>query len=161
MNDVTLRIIKESDRGKIGTMVNHSYAELKAQSWADAVWWRELEGQEEVVFEDPIAFRHAWIAIRDSQEVGFGSYDPKFARDTAFITGFCILPDHQRKGIGKQLMQFLLQQMKEERISRVLATLHLHPFFLPAYYAFQSLSFEVVDSSPQYDVQKLSLQLKL
>lgn len=161
MNEVGFRIVKESDRGKIGMMLNHCYAELKAQSWADAVWWRELEGQEEVVFEDPIAFRHTWIAVCDGNEAGFGSYDPKFARDTAFITSFCVLPEHQRKGIGKEMMYFLLKEMKGERVSRVLATLHMHPFFLPAYYAFQSLNFEVVDSSLQYNVQKLSLQLEL
>jgi ribosomal protein S18 acetylase RimI-like enzyme len=161
MSEVTCRALKGSDRGKIGKAVQECYAELKVQSWADAVWWRELEGHDEFVFEDPVAFRHTWIAARDGKEVGFGSYDPKFARDTAFITCFCILPEHQRKGIGKQLMHFLLQQMTEERVSKVFATLHMHPFFLPAYYAFQSFNFEVVDSSPQYNVQKLSLQLKL
>jgi GNAT superfamily N-acetyltransferase len=155
------RTVKPSDRGEIGKMLQNCFADLKAQTWADASWWRELEGHDEFVFEDHDAFRHSWIASLDSKNVGFGSYDAKFARDTAFVTYFCINPEFQRKGFGKQLVQFLIQQMQTENVSRVLATLHMHPFFLPAYYTFQSLSFEVVDSSLQYQVQKLSLQLKL
>ena len=161
MGAIQFRTVKEPDRGKIGGILKEGYSSLKAQSWADASWWRELDGHEEFVFDDPVAFRHTWFATSDGIEVGFGSYDPKFAKDTAFITAICVLPEHQRKGIGKQLLQFVIQQMKEERAVRVLCTLYMHPFFLPAYYALQSMSFEVVDSSLQYNVQKLSLQLKL
>lgn len=161
MNDVQFRAFKTIDRGKISHIVHHCFDELKTQSWADASWWRELEEHEEYVLEDPIASRHCWIASLDNKDLGFGSYDPKFAKDTAFLSYVGILPEHQRKGFGKQLLQFLIQQMREDRSSRVLTTLHMHPFFLPAYYTFQSLKFEVVDSALEYNVQKLSFQLTL
>jgi GNAT superfamily N-acetyltransferase len=162
MNEVQFRGVKAAtDRGKISRMIQNSFGDLKSQAWADAVWWSDLEGHEEYLFDDPLAAKHCFIASNKSKDVGFGSYDPKFARDTAFISYFCVMPEFQRKGFGKQLVLFLVQQMKEERVSRVLATLHMHPFFLPAFNTFQALKFEVVDSSLEYNVQKLSLQLML
>src|SRR5262245_45584409 len=121
MNEVQFRGVKTADKGKISRMIGNAFGDLKSQSWADAVWWRDLEGHEEYLFDDPAAARHCFVATNKSKEVGFGSYDPKFARETAFISYFCILPEFQRKGFGKQLVQFLVQRMKEERVSRVLA----------------------------------------
>jgi GNAT superfamily N-acetyltransferase len=161
MKRIRFRAFKSTDRGKIKQMVENAFGDLKVQSWADPAWWRDLEGHEEYMLDDAMAARNCIMGSLDSKDLGFGSYDPEFAKDTAFISYFCIQQEFQRKGFGKQLIQFLIEQMKQQRVSRVLTTLHMHPFFLPAYYTLQSLKFEVVDSSLEYNVQKLSFQLTL
>src|SRR5262245_50986392 len=110
MGAIQFRTVKEPDRGKIRGILKEAYSSLKTQSFADSSWWREIDGHEDFVFEDPEAFRHTWFAMRDGVEVGFASYDPKFAKGTAFINTVCVHPEHQRKGVGKQLLQFLIQQ---------------------------------------------------
>jgi GNAT superfamily N-acetyltransferase len=82
-----------------------------------------------------------FVTTLNSDIVGMASYDPRQAPKLGIIGHNCILPEHQKKGYGKQQILEVIKRLKSKDIIRVIASTSEHPFFEPARKMYLSCGF--------------------
>jgi GNAT superfamily N-acetyltransferase len=82
-----------------------------------------------------------FITTFESDVVGMASFDPRQAPELGIIGHNCILPEHQRKGYGKQQIVEVIRRLRSRDIRRVAISTSEHPFFEPARKMYLSCGF--------------------
>ncbi len=73
--------------------------------------------------------------------VGMASYDPRQAPERGIIGHNCILPEHRRKGYGKQQILEIIKRLRSRAVIRAVVSTSEHPFFEPARKMYLSCGF--------------------
>ena len=82
-----------------------------------------------------------FVTTLNSDIVGMASYDPRQAPKLGIIGHNCILPEHQKKGYGKQQILEVIKRLRSRDIFRVIVSTSEHPFFEPARKMYLSCGF--------------------
>ena len=82
-----------------------------------------------------------FITTLGSETVGMASYDPRQAPERGIIGHNCILPEHQRKGYGRQQIVEVIRRLRTKGIRRAVVSTSEHPFFEPACKMYLSCGF--------------------
>jgi GNAT superfamily N-acetyltransferase len=102
----------------------------------------QLQKFDQAVFSNPETVGACtFITTLDSEVIGMASYDPRQAPELGIIGHNCILPEHQRKGYGKQQIQEAISRLKMIRVRRISVSTSEHPFFEPARRMYLSCGF--------------------
>lgn len=65
-------------------------------------------------------YGHFYLAKEDDEIVGCGCIAPYYDSLTeSWITSICVAPEHQRKGIGRRIIEFLEQDEYAKRANRI------------------------------------------
>jgi ribosomal protein S18 acetylase RimI-like enzyme len=109
-DDYVAGVAEESDRGVILTTVLEAYA-------SDPVWQRQLSAirmrMEQRLDETLGEPDNAYLVVRRRDRiVAVSGVARKHWTDQNLLTGICVLPDHQRQGIGRALLLASLYTIK-------------------------------------------------
>lgn len=122
------------ERGIISSLLHESYAELVASE--PALWESEKANWEEsdrAVFDHPDTVGACtYLSWRESELVGFFSFDPRPAPAYGVIGHNCILPAYRGRGFGKEQIDEVLRRFRQMGIRNARVSTNDHPFFVPA-----------------------------
>ncbi len=94
--------------------------------------------------KNPLA--HYFVIEKDAQVVAYmGFYR---ILDEAHITNIAVKPDEKRKGFGKKLLEFALNDMVENGVSKV--TLEVNEHNVPAINLYESFGFKMAGRRKKY-----------
>lgn len=94
--------------------------------------------------KNPLA--HYFVIEKDAQVVAYmGFYR---ILDEAHITNIAVKPDEKRKGFGKKLLEFALNDMVENGVSKV--TLEVNEHNVPAINLYESFGFKLAGRRKKY-----------
>ena len=82
-----------------------------------------------------------FITILNSDIIGMASYDPRQAPMLGIIGHNCILPEHQKKGYGKQQILEVIRRLRSRAVVHAVVATSEHPFFEPARKMYLSCGF--------------------
>lgn len=109
-----------------------------SQPWSAEAMLRELR-------ENAKMARYM-VACADGRVVGYGGYWQIF--DEAHITNIAVKPDEKRKGYGKALLSFVLDEMKDVGVSKV--TLEVNEKNVAAIRLYESFGFRPAGRRKKY-----------
>jgi N-acetylglutamate synthase-like GNAT family acetyltransferase len=115
MNEIVFRRAKPEDAAAISSVHGSSvrglcagfYTAHQIDSWAKP---RKL-----VHYHDAIRDAVFYVAISDGEIVGFGQLDA----DEAMIRAVYVLPDHAGRGLGKMLLNKLIQEARDSGLTEL------------------------------------------
>lgn len=110
--------------------------ELYPQPWSEKDF-------EEILAQEPFWF---WVAKKENEIVGY--LVCQVVGEEAELHNIAVAKAHQRQGIGKQLLQKLIGDLKQKNISEIY--LMVRASNLPAQKLYASLGFEKVGMRPNY-----------
>lgn len=123
--------------GMICRLLTTCYANILDQKLTDQI--RRFDRD---VFENPDTVGVCtFITTLNSDVIGMASYDPRQAPERGIIGHNCILPEHQRRGYGKQQILEVVKRLRSRAIRRVVVSTTEHPFFEPARKMYLSCGF--------------------
>jgi [ribosomal protein S18]-alanine N-acetyltransferase len=96
VSDVTLRELEWTDLTTLAALEQELFAD---DAWSEQTWWAELAGRPR---------RDYVVAEADGTIVGYAGLD--VAGDVADVMTVATAPDHQRKGIGRLLLDDLTRR---------------------------------------------------
>ena len=96
MSDVTLRELEWTDLTTLAALEQELFAD---DAWSEQTWWAELAGRPR---------RDYVVAEADGTIVGYAGLD--VAGDVADVMTVATAPGHQRKGIGRLLLDDLTRR---------------------------------------------------
>ena len=96
MSDVTLRELEWTDLTTLAALEQELFAD---DAWSEQTWWAELAGRPR---------RDYVVAEADGTIVGYAGLD--VAGDVADVMTVATAPAHQRKGIGRLLLDDLVRR---------------------------------------------------
>ena len=96
MSDVTLRELEWTDLTTLAALEQEAFAD---DAWSEQTWWAELAGRPR---------RDYVVAEADGAIVGYAGLD--VAGDVADVMTVATAPGHQRKGIGRLLLEDLTRR---------------------------------------------------
>jgi [ribosomal protein S18]-alanine N-acetyltransferase len=96
VSDVTLRELEWTDLTTLAALEQELFAD---DAWSEQTWWAELAGRPR---------RDYVVAEADGAIVGYAGLD--VAGDVADVMTVATAPDHQRKGIGRLLLDDLTRR---------------------------------------------------
>jgi GNAT superfamily N-acetyltransferase len=107
---------------------------------------KELAGKlrqfDQEVFEHPDTVGACtFVTILNSDIIGMASYDPRQAPELGIIGHNCILPEHRRKGYGKQQIVEVIRRLRSRAVRCAVVSTSEHPFFEPARKMYLSCGF--------------------
>jgi len=82
-----------------------------------------------------------FITCIDGQPVGMGSYDPRQGPERGIIGYNCVVPEHQRKGIGCLQIQEILRIFRDKGFVKACVTTGDHNFFVRAQRMYEACGF--------------------
>ena len=140
----------EAKPGIIARLLNQSYAELfKAQP---EVWGPEKANWEDAdrnVFENPGTIGACtFLSWRETDIVGFFSFDPRPQPVYGVIGHNCILPEYRNQGFGKQQIREVLRKFRQIGIRQARVSTNDHSFFVPAQRMYIACGFVEVERAP-------------
>ncbi|WP_158277631.1 hypothetical protein [Opitutus sp. ER46] len=80
--------------------------------------------------------------------MGFGSFDPRAAPQSARIGHNCIRPAYQGLGYGRLQLQEILLRLVERKVAEIHVSTLALPFFAPAQRMYSSGGFRLVQRTP-------------
>ena len=130
---------------------------------------KELAGQfrqfDQEVFEYPDTVGACtFVTTLNSEIIGVASYDPRQAPELGIIGHNCILPEHQRKGYGRQQIFEIINRLMLRAFVRAVVSTSEHPFFEPARKMYLSCGFAEFERKlkhPQDCYRTISYEMKL
>ena len=129
--------------GTIATILKTCYADLVSSD--PDLWSNEEAGWERFdtdVYEDPDSIGECtFLSWLDEKLIGFASYDPRQWPSIGIIGHNGILPDYQRRGLGKQQIEEILRRFGKMGFKRAKVSTLDHPFFVPAQKMYLSCGF--------------------
>lgn len=129
--------------GTIATILKTCYADLVSSD--PDLWSNEEAGWERFdtdVYEDPDSIGECtFLSWLDEKLIGFASYDPRQWPSIGIIGHNGILPDYQRRGLGKQQIEEILRRFRKMGFKRAKVSTLDHPFFVPAQKMYLSCGF--------------------
>ena len=140
INTVMNLIFNETAKYKPGIIFRllcASYAEILDQDLKDQ--FRRFD--REVFEHSDTVGACTFITTLDSEIVGMASFNPRKAPELGIIGHNCILPEHQRKGYGKQQIVEVIRRLRSRDIRLVVVSTSEHPFFEPARKMYLSCGF--------------------
>ncbi|HIJ73709.1 MAG TPA: GNAT family N-acetyltransferase [Candidatus Hydrogenedentes bacterium] len=134
---------------------------LLKQAWAP-LWNSVLE--EKIRQFDREVTEHAatvgactFITCLDEKPVGMASYDPRQKPEIGIIGWNCVVPRHQRRGIGKRQIQEIIRIFRENGIRKACVTTTDEDFFVPAQRTYESCGFAAArrteDTNIEYELE--------
>lgn len=133
-------IFNEVTKYKPGTvyrLLSDCYVEILDQQLQD-----QFQKFDQAVFLYPETVGNCtFITTLDSEIAGMASYDPRQAPELGIIGHNCVLPEHRRKGYGKQQIQEVVRRLKMTGVRRVCVSTSEHSFFEPARRMYLSCGF--------------------
>ncbi len=141
----------ECARGRIAEILAEVYAPLlaalsagKAEELLAA--WRLYDA---AIHDEPSTVGSAgFLTFLEDSIIGFGSWDPRGWPDVGHIGHNCILPSHQRKGLGRQQVEVILGYFRRKEFHSACVRTDEHPFFTPARKMYVACGFRVVRREP-------------
>jgi ribosomal protein S18 acetylase RimI-like enzyme len=109
--------------------------------------WNELREQSQ--FRRQLDLSASQVIHSSDLEVGFIIAPIKDG--ARWIHTICIVPEHQRKGIGTEVLRRAVVQAREQKISLYLSVLKVNP----ARRLYERLGFEVIEESKHHFRMKL------
>lgn len=98
-----------------------------------------------------------FVTSLDSEPVGMGSYDPRQKPERGLIGWNCVVPEHQRKGIGKAQILEILRIFCSKGIRKACVTTTDEDFFFPAQRAYETCGFvkmrKTEDNNIEYELE--------
>jgi GNAT superfamily N-acetyltransferase len=82
-----------------------------------------------------------FITTLNSDIIGMASYDPRQAPERGIVGHNCILPEHRRKGYGKQQIIEVIRRLRSRAVRSAVVSTSEHPFFEPARKMYLSCGF--------------------
>lgn len=123
--------------GTIFRLLCASYAKILDRDLKDQ--FRQFDRE---VFEHPDTVGACtFITTLKSEVIGMASFDPRQAPELGIIGHNCILPEHQRKGYGKQQILDVIRRLRLRNVRRAIISTSEHPFFEPARKMYLSCGF--------------------
>jgi GNAT superfamily N-acetyltransferase len=108
--------------------------------------WEETDRD---VFENPGTIGACtFLSWRETDIVGFFSFNPRPQPAYGVIRHNCILPGYRNQGFGKQQIGKILQKFREIDIRRARVSTNGHPFFVPAQRMYVACGFVEVERVP-------------
>lgn len=103
-------------------------------------WWTRQKGDIEAMLSDKETA--VWVAIEDRAPVGFVGVrlHPEDQMGEVYILG--VDPSHQKRGIGRALLQVAFQQMRLANMKIVMVETGDDPGHAPSRAAYESAGFE-------------------
>jgi GNAT superfamily N-acetyltransferase len=136
----------EYESGVICRLLSACYDDILG--WELTEQFRQFDRE---VFENPATIGACtFITIMNSDIVGMVSYDPRQAPELGVIGHNCILPEHQKKGYGKQQVLEVIKRLKSKDIIRATVSTSEHPFFEPAHKMYLSCGFTELERKLKY-----------
>ena len=125
------------ERGLIDRLLTTCYAGILDERLIE-----QFQRFDREVFENPdMVGACTFVTTLDSDVIGMASYDPRQAPERGIVGHNCILPEHQRKGYGKQQIAELIRRLRLRDIRRAVVSTSEHPFFEPAQKMYLSCGF--------------------
>jgi len=98
-----------------------------------------------------------FVTCLESEPVGMGSYDPRQKPERGLIGWNCVVPEHQRKGIGKAQIQEILRIFRSKGIRKACVTTTDEDFFVPAQRTYEACGFiracKTEDNNIEYELE--------
>ena len=111
-SDALRKIVAEAFGGGIGSLMEKEFGSIGGRSWG------EWLGDDILAYFEPEGAR-SFVAIKDHQIVGFCSYRVDHARKCGQVEYNAVSRNHQGRGIGSAMMQFVMDQFQQEvRLTR-------------------------------------------
>ncbi len=129
-------IIKKADLKKAGEDLFHI---------DNAAFNRDFDLKARSVKEevDYLQNSEVYVAYEGAKNIGFIAYENK--KDSAEIISLAVIPEYQKKGIGKLLLDHVLSALKNRKIDLV-----THPRNTPAIILYLKLGFEIYGLKENY-----------
>lgn len=135
--------------GSLAILLRQSYAPLLGSGVS--IWHQEADGWEQfdrAAYTNSQVGRCVFLTWSDEALVGFASFDPRRAPETALIGHHCVTAAFRQQGIGRMQFHELLRRIDQLRVAEIHATTLSLPFFEAARHLYISCGFAVVERSP-------------
>lgn len=137
---------KHHPRGLLLELLNQSYGPYFLYDPACRLpWkrdWREFDRE---VFDKPdMVGVCGFVTCFGNEIAGFASWDPRQHPDCGIIGHNCILPAFRGKSLGRQQIDEVLRNFRQQGFRQVRVTTGAHPFFTPAQRMYQACGFREV-----------------
>jgi GNAT superfamily N-acetyltransferase len=135
---------------------------LLSKSWK-SLWNPELENKlrnfDRDVFQNPATVGACtFVTCVAGEPVGMASYDPRQGPEVGIIGYNCVVPNHQRRGYGKQQVHEILRIFRQRHFKKAFVSTGDDPFFVPAQRMYQACGFrEARREAGRIDYEKILL----
>ena len=135
--------------------------DLLKQAWAP-LWNPKLEENIRRADSDVTEYAETvgactFVTCVDSEPVGMACYDPRQKPERGEIGWNCVVPKHQKKGIGKAQIQEILRIFRSKGIRKAWVTTTDEDFFIRAQRTYESCGFQKVrktkDNNIEYELE--------
>lgn len=151
-SDISFRPINDNDLPFLQTLYGTTRAaELAMVPWSDDQKSNFIEMQfraQHTYYQQQFSDADFNIVVKGDTAIGRLYTDER--DEEIRIIDIVLLPDYQRQGIGKALLQDIMQQAKELRVP---VTIHVEKNN-PAMVLYQALGFELVEDQGVYDLMR-------
>jgi RimJ/RimL family protein N-acetyltransferase len=129
----------------LADLLRQSYAPLLRDDPArwipESARWHEFD---QSAYSTPAIASCVFLTWREETLIGFGSFDPRGAPESARIGHNCIVPAAQRQGCGQKQLAEILRRLDALGVGAVDAVTLDLPFFTPAQRMYRSAGFQIV-----------------
>jgi ribosomal-protein-alanine N-acetyltransferase len=95
-----------------------------------------------------LSLSHFFVAVADNKIIGYGGYWQ--VEDEAHLINLAVHSDYRSHGIGRQVLQYLIQQAARQGLGKIL--LEVRESNQPARALYGSMGFRITGMRPKYYV---------
>ncbi|MBE0477928.1 ribosomal protein S18-alanine N-acetyltransferase [Candidatus Aerophobetes bacterium] len=118
VNKVNIRPLQEEDINKVGNIERVSFS----SPWTSRLFYLEMKKN----------FAYYWVLEFEGKLVGYGGYWK--IQDEAHLTTFAIHPSYRRRGLGKILLFYVLEDARKQGMKKVTLEVRKSNFAAQALY---------------------------
>jgi len=126
IKEITIEKLTESDLDEVVKIEKDTFA----KPWSKTDFINELQ----------FSFSRFYIVKYKNKIIGYGGY--RVFEDTAEIVNIAISKDFRRKSIGKKLLEFLINEIKDEKIKKIY--LEVKEDNIPAINLYTNFRFKII-----------------
>ena len=157
-SSISIRLADPKDKAKILSVFG-SYG-LKWERKSAKVYYDDYFSSSASLKGDTV-----YVAVLNNKIIGITGYSiDRYETDNYWLSWFYIHKQYSRKGYGKQLIDFIIRELKKKRIKRLFVNTSSYPFYEGALHFYLKCGFKIEATIKDYywkDVDQIILSKKL